>query len=339
MSEPVVVYIRSLAYSGTTWVNLVLGTHPETFALGVPDRIWTAGAAQAASLCAIHGAECEFWPRYFSRWRDARTAMSLLAEVAGARVILLNNINMNLLNEHVAGDDVDLRYMVVVRDGRANVTSALRHTPDLFEGRYHAMRTWLKPAWEHLFHGLPDDPSRTLVLKYEDMVCASETAITRVGAFLGIDYTLQAFRFWEHEHHYIGGNTGTLGLLRDMRGLPRSQHAREAYYRDLAKAARATPEAPGLGESWREYLTREDLVAYDYLCGELHEKMGYERDVIDPAERRAFLARHDLPEDPAAAPETIAGDAPPETGGGAAAAGGQAPERPSLLARLKALLG
>jgi len=331
MPRPVVVYIRSLAYSGTTWINLVLGGHPDAFAVGVPDRIWTGGAGEANRLCAIHGADCEFWPRYFAHWRDARSAMSVLVEVAGARVILLNNINMNLLNAHVANDDVDLRYMVILRDGRANVTSALRHTPDLFQNRYHAMRTWLRPAWQNLFNGLPRDDTRLLILKYEDMVRAPAAAIARIGTFLGIEYEQHAFRYWEHEHHYIGGNTGTLGLLRDMRGMPRAKHAREGYYRELAKSARARPEAPVLDESWREYLTHEDLVAYDYLCGELHAAMGYERDDISDHELRQFIERNRLPEEAGEAPETIAASTP---------AGSVTPEMPGragLFARIKDL--
>ncbi|MCP5200974.1 MAG: sulfotransferase domain-containing protein [Gammaproteobacteria bacterium] len=336
-----VVYIRSLAYSGTTWINLVLGSNPAAFALGVPDRIWSGGVTEAARLCSIHGAQCEFWPRYFEHWRGPGSAMSVLAETAGARVVLLNNINMNLLAEHIVDDEVDLRYMVVLRDGRANVTSALRHTPDLFLNRYNAMRTWLKPAWENLFNGLPRDDERMLVLKYEDMVCAPDATMARAGAFLGIEYSSDAFRYWEHEHHYIGGNTGTLGLLRDMRGMPRAKHAREGYYQELAKSARTQPEAPVLDESWRDYLSRDDLVAYDYLCGELHAAMGYERDHIGADELRDFRERNGLPDDSANAPETIVHSMPPEPGQPAAVPPAEIPHAQDrgLIARLKGLFG
>lgn len=333
MSKPIVVYIRSLAYSGTTWVNLVLGCHPDAFALGVPDRIWTGGADVAERLCSVDGAACEFWPRYFEHWRGEKNAMSLLAEVARARVILLNNINMNLLNEQVAKDDVDLRYMVVLRDGRANVTSALRHTPELFHDRYHAMRTWLKPAWENLFNGLPRDESRLLVIKYEDMVHTPTETIARIGDFLDLDYGADAFRYWEHEHHYIGGNTGTMGLLRDMRGLPRAKHARESYYQELANATRARPLIPVLDESWQEYLTREDLVAYDYLCGELHEAMGYVRDEIGIDESTQYVTSNHLPENAAQAPESIAGVGPNPRWRPVP------PRRLGLMSRLRSLLG
>ena len=310
MAKPVIVYIRSLAYSGTTWVNLVLGSHPDAFALGVPDRIWTGGAQEATRLCSIHGADCEFWPRYFEHWDGPQRAMPILAETAGARIILLNNINMNLLNEHVVNDEVEVRYMVVLRDGRANVTSALRHMPEIFENRYHAMRTWLRPAWEHLFNGLPDDPALTLRIKYEDLVRKPDATIARVGKFLRLEYQRDALRFWEKEHHYIGGNTGTLGLLRDMRGLDRAEHAREDYYRELAENTRAAPETPVLDEKWRDVLTRQDIIAYDYLCGKLHESLGYPRDAIDAAEVAAFRARYGLPEDPSLAPESIPTEPP-----------------------------
>lgn len=37
---PKVVVIRSVSYAGTTWINLLLGSHPSALYLGPPERIW-----------------------------------------------------------------------------------------------------------------------------------------------------------------------------------------------------------------------------------------------------------------------------------------------------------
>ena len=47
MSRVTVVNLRSLSYSGTSWVNLVLGSHPGAIAIGPPDRIWKLPVEEA----------------------------------------------------------------------------------------------------------------------------------------------------------------------------------------------------------------------------------------------------------------------------------------------------
>lgn len=337
MTRTTAVYIRSLAYSGTTWVNLLLGSHPRTFALGVPDRLWSVQDPDREPLCSIHGVSCEFWKRFYEGREAGENAVERIARLSGKNIVIFNNINMQLLRERVQIGPVELKSLVVLRDGRANVTSALRHTPELFRSRYHAIRTWLQPAWTHLLEGLPTDRESTLVVQYESLVEDPVGQLERLGDFLGVSYAPHAVRYWEHEHHLIGGNTGTLAVLRDLRGLPRSPHARENYYRELVDRLRRAPDRPILDESWKQILARDDRLAYDYLVGALHERFGYPRDDFTSEERAEFRRRFDLPADPAQAPDDIRGfTAPPPVAPPPAA--GRRP-RQRWISRLARLLG
>jgi hypothetical protein len=308
MGNMKVLYIRSLAYAGTTWINLVLGSHPEVFALGVPDIAHKLKPEQGGGACSVHGGRCSFWPKFIRSYDRNENFMLQLARYAGKRLIIMNNISREMLERWVVHPDVDLRYAVVVRDGRANVTSALRHTPELFVDRFHAIRTWLQPAWTNLFNDIPDDPDLAITIRYEDFVTDHRAQVERVGRLLGIEYPPNAIRFWEYEHHFVNGNTGTIGLLREMQGIGRPTHQREGYYKDLTEHTRRAPEQPKLDESWKEFLTRDDRLAYDYAVGPLHEKMGYERDRFGADEVEAFLVKYNLPSDPALAPLSYRGD-------------------------------
>ena len=62
-STPIrVVVIESLSYSGTTWLNLVLGAHRDAFALGPADRLFGRGDVQPfqdQTLLARRSAQCD----------------------------------------------------------------------------------------------------------------------------------------------------------------------------------------------------------------------------------------------------------------------------------------
>lgn len=308
MSKVTVLYIRSLAYSGSTWMNLVLAGHPDAFALGIPDVALRYGPGQGDWTCSVHQRSCDFWPRFIDDWDREGNFILQLAERCQKRVIVLNNPSLDFHRAHLSHPDVDCRVLRVMRDGRANVTSAIRHTPDLFDSRYHAMRTWLTPAWEHLLGVPAPEEGRDMVLRYEDLVLDPVETLGRVGAFAGLDYPKNAVRFWEFDHHFVNGNTGAIGLLKDLKGIPRKKHKREAHYRELLDYTRRNPDTPRLDESWRSFLTREDRMVYDWLMGDRHEAFGYDRDDFDPEEVLAHIGALGLPDDPARAPESLGED-------------------------------
>ena len=70
MKKIKVVNFSALSYSGTTWLNLLLGSHPEVFALGPPHRVWSLRKENFKGACLVHGQECEFWNGFADQWNQ-----------------------------------------------------------------------------------------------------------------------------------------------------------------------------------------------------------------------------------------------------------------------------
>ena len=55
-----VVNIVAVSYSGSTWVNLMLGAHPDAFSIGEIDWI----DKNKMALCSLHGESCPVWSQF-----------------------------------------------------------------------------------------------------------------------------------------------------------------------------------------------------------------------------------------------------------------------------------
>lgn len=302
MSKVRVVVLRSLSYSGTSWVNLVLGSHPDAMALGPSDRLWRLPESEADLACLVHREKCWFWPPFIRGYERSKNVLIQLAHYSEKSIIVLNNPTAQMFDKVLQDPALELKFIQVVRDGRANLHSVMRHHPDRHACVYDAARNWLRPAVERLNRYFQANGFDYIRLHYEDMVTNPTEALPRIGAFLGVNYPENAVKYWEHEHHLIAGNTGVIDLLQRLQGGTGFSHRRKEAYDEFLARTKANPEQPVTDESWRDAFSRADSLAYDYVMGSLHEDLGYERDVFTVKEREAFRSANKLPMDVHRAP-------------------------------------
>jgi hypothetical protein len=284
---PTVVRITSLSFTGTTWINVLLGCHKRGFVLGPPDRVVNLlydEPDQAAQACRIHRDECTFWPGFFERFDRDGNFYVQLAEASDTDVIVINNaIPDARADQHLRHPDVVVRDVVVTRDGRATVARYLRTYPETT--LRDAIETWFLPSARNLPFNL-DDRER-LCVNYEHVVADQFTFIERAGKFLGVDYPEGSHRFWEFDLHASAGNHGVLDMCRIHQGL-RAAVGRRAELEDRYQKLVESPDKPVQDERWKDDLSARELIAFDYFAGDLNERWGYERDRFTPEQVRAF---------------------------------------------------
>lgn len=285
-----IVVIRSLAYSGTTWINLVLGSHPSGLALGPPLRVWKLDPADADQACRVHPRGCDLWAPFIRDWDRRRSFFLQLAEHTGKRLLVLNN-PLSMDRREFRHRGLEVKYVYVVRDGRANVASLVRHDADRFPSYYEAVRQWLQPHTAALRREMEQTPERDrLLIRYEDAMADPRAMLDAVGGLVGETYPDNAVRFWEYEHHPVGGNAGTITMLRQMAGaLASPRHQRREAYDQILAVTRRRPDVRVIDETWRDNLSLQDRFVYDLLMGDLHAELGYRRDRFTVAETRSCL--------------------------------------------------
>lgn len=293
-----VLNIKSLAYSGTTWITLVLASHRNALALGAGDTIFNFPAQQADSTCFIHGSDCNFWPSFIRSYDRKQNFVLQLAEYSKRSVFIINNPSPQAVDSMLVHPDIDLVTLKQTRDGRAILSSWMRHHPHRYREFYDALRAWLIPAWRRLYDFESGQTRPCPLLRYEDMVSDWQREAGRIGKLLGIEYEDDAVQYWRYEHHLPNGNTGTIDLLRRLSGQEGLKHHLRAQYDKVLESTLKEPDKPVVDESWRTKLTPIDLAAYDFIAGELHEKFGYQRDEIPPDAMDSFKRRYHVPATP-----------------------------------------
>ena len=280
-----VINIVSVSYTGTTWLNLVLGSHRRAFALGPPDRAWKLRESGFEGACLIHGASCPFWTEFARRCDPEGNFLVELATAAGVDAVVINNPTLafrEAVLQHPNIDEVTIR---LVRDGRAVAASYARKHPDA--GFVGVIGDFLHQSL-HEFAFDPDG-TMTLDLRYEDIQANPVEALATIGAFVGIDYDASALSFWQWDHHITTANVGPLALVKHYQGKAFGNIGGRAFYEQAFARLCEDPMRPFGDDRWHDELTRRDLFLFDLVCGADNRRLGYPRDGFDIDETLAFI--------------------------------------------------
>lgn len=290
-----ILNISTLSYSGTTWLNLLLGSHPDAFVMGPPHRLTDLVKNKFDRACLVHGPACPFWNGFAASWDQTENLFVALGNYSGKTIFLMDNAPQEFINETMSHPDIEVLQGRYVRDGRAITASYARK---MKEQGVSYLQSILPNGWfYHSFQAIPllDELKKLgqLVVHYEDAVNNQEGFLRNAGNYLGIQYSRDTYRFWEKDHHIISGNQGPIAMVRLHQGLPIANFESADVYREQLEKLKADPVNAFRDERWKTQLTREELFWFDQLMGDKNAQLGYERDVFSQEEIVEF-ARNGL---------------------------------------------
>lgn len=286
MSKVVVINITSLSYSGSTWLNLMLGSHSEAFCIGEMKRLLNSNQTR----CMVHGEECPLWSSF--ALDDGENPFLKLARLTGKRLLVVNNSRKFLpAQQH---PQIESRFIHLIRDLRAVLASALRKRPN--------RSTWRTSKW--LAHNLRrnerlvrrQDPRSVITTHYEALTQDTGAELERLCDFLGVAYEPQMQEYWVPDHHFVGGNRGTLfTMLRRSDNVsppvtvlpPESQ--RPVNW-DLDLYDKIDP-LNFVDERWKKELTDRQLRVFGFWAGWRNRRVGYPR-ALDRGEINLAKLKH-----------------------------------------------
>lgn len=291
-----VLQIDTPSYTGATWFSLVLASGKDAFYLGPAERIWRLPASEADNACFVLGANCPVWPSFVRNWdRDGNFVLQL-AEHTGKKFFIVYNPSPAFATANLHHPQVESRRIRFVRDGRGTIHSFMRHHAGQYDNVYDACRCWLYYEMLRMVERSPQSHETGALVRYEDACRNPASALSEVSKFTGLELSTSCLRFWEYEHYMTAGNTGVIDTLRAMQGRGRLNYAREDYYGRLIESLKLRPDVPVIDETWQAELTTEDRTAYDFVIGDLHASLGYERDTITSEQKLAFRETHRPPD-------------------------------------------
>jgi len=231
VSTPVpLVYIAGSSHSGSTLLDLLLGSHPAVESVGEAKKIAAVDARLRAGedpLCTCRApvAACPFWRAVMPEEADALRHDAAANAALFRRALAVRGRRMALDSSKTAGRAAllarsglfDLTVLHLVRDSRA-IAHSNRRKQDRIPaagrrdyGLAASVRGWqkLNLRTRRLFARRPG--VRYLTVRYEDLAADPRAALQRVLAALGLPWDESLLRYREHTHHNIEGNRMRLG--------------------------------------------------------------------------------------------------------------------------------
>lgn len=282
MSKIKVVNIDVLSYSGTTWLNLLLGTHPDVLTIGPPHRVWAARDKKFQGVCLVHGDECDFWNEFGNVWDGEENFFEALSRFSNKTIFLMDNAPEDFLKATLSSDNVELVRGRYIRDARAITASYARKMADKGETFINSIQPsgWFYPSFMALSSLDEMKEEYDFVIRYEDAVHNQEAALTTVGNAIGITYDESSFRFWEGDHHITMGNQGPIAMVKLHQNLHVGNFESRQLYEQQLDKLKANPTKAFADERWKQQLTEKDLAEFDALMGKQNALLDYKRDTI-----------------------------------------------------------
>ncbi len=221
-----VVFLLSIARSGSTLFGRMLDMHPDILCVGEMLRLADAIETDFPCSCGKAVADCDFWkaqlplileasdlnyqrftPGLYKQMGEA-TGRPMIVDLSKTRVLRM----MTPFWNRRRWDRADTAFVFLLRDPRGVSASAVRGGQDL--GRF--LSTYAK--WMRRFDAfVRKRPERSITIRYEDLCSDPERELKRFCTFSGIDFVPQMLCPADQTHHFL--HSSRSGYLKNINEL------------------------------------------------------------------------------------------------------------------------
>jgi hypothetical protein len=205
-----VVFILSAPRSGSTWLNLVLGSCSWALNLGEYYRPWRWPGHTACRLCEaddlrecflLHGIEDV----------EQRNCFHFAASRSNKQVIIDCSKDLDWCASFLDDNRITARIVHLVRHPGGYVESESRRAPNL--SFYELLDQW-EPVNTRISEFTSKAPLLSTLASYDALADDPSVEFPKLCRFIGRSWEPSALRYWEIPHHGLGGNGAPSVYLR-----------------------------------------------------------------------------------------------------------------------------
>ncbi len=306
-SKRKLVFILGAGHSGSTLLDLLLGSHTKIASLGELSALGAASQRDRENFCGICEADCPIWTpqrrpvflkhtpamtqtgglvgRLVARWhRRARrhympTLYNHLFDWFNVPILVDSSKLPGWIGTQIQtlaqSSTIDPLLIYNLRDGRAVVNSFYRKYNDTLA--FQQVITNWKETIEQANALYAQATIPKLKVQYERLATDPEDTLNMVCDHLGVEFQPGMLKYWEADHHILFGNAGT--------------RSRIFAYREQTQGGYQAPSAPDqshgdyyahhhlgiqLDMRWREELNADQLQTFERLAGDLNRPFEYD---------------------------------------------------------------
>lgn len=295
-----VIFLLGIGRSGSTMLDLMLGSHSQGFSLGeisklpqiyrkhrspaafCPDSsFWSdhfsneeaEKLALGLSNHRIHRAiplKLERWLREFLGQDDLFRPYSFISQRLNKPVLVDSSkypdwVESKIKTKEFRQGPLQAYIIHAVRDGRAVLNSYLRAYPELTVEAISDR--WLKNLAysQRIYENFPAD--RKMRVRYEELATDPEGTMRSVCRRLGMPFEPSMLEYWKHEHHYIAGSRSARAMIARYRNQPVQAEVQAVHGDYYAKMDLGIK----LDQRWKQELAPEKLARFYELIGDRNQ--------------------------------------------------------------------
>jgi hypothetical protein len=224
-----VVFILSAPRSGSTWLNLVLGSCAWGINLGEYYRLWEWPGHVACRLCEADGlAECTML--HGVDRVPQQNAFHFAALRSGKRVVIDCSKDIRWCHSFLDDPRIDVKVIHLVRHPAGYVESESRRQKDL---THEALLEQWEAENQRISNFTAGLRTAAIAVSYDSLADTPDNAFPSLCGFLGQEWQPAALRYWEIPHHGLGANGAPSVYLRE-RKVANYTTGDDAYYEAIA---------------------------------------------------------------------------------------------------------
>jgi len=239
MNTPIkVIYILSLGHSGSTLLDLILGSHSQIESVGeimAFGKYWKSFSDNSLKLeekdcctCGYHVNECDYWskvryemeanceelgivPSFNSKEEINENTYCLLKavlKISGKKIVCDSSKNLLRLKNYLKSELFEVFILHLVRDSRAVAYSwAKKRVHSEKEAQYsyyNVLKRWQKFNINN--YSSFSNFTNYFCLRYEDLVSDTPHTISKILEKNSLEFESDQLQFWKLKHHNLYGN-------------------------------------------------------------------------------------------------------------------------------------
>ncbi len=293
-----VVFILGIGRSGSTLLDLMLGSHPECFSMGeickIPEiykknkaikgnQFWEESFDEKEAKMLAVGLSNHRVNKYIPlkyercirellKQDKMLNPYSLIFKKVQASVLIDSSkyvdwVSQKLTAREFKSGQIDPYVIFLIRDGRAVLNSYLRKFPERTVQKIS--HNWLRrmKGSQELYNKFPEE--RKMIVRYEKLASETEATLESICKLLAIEYTPEMMEYWKNEHNMIAGGQGARyiaskyqGKQAEVQGKVEATHG--DYYDKLGLAIK-------LDLRWQRELSPENLAEFHRIVGDYNK--------------------------------------------------------------------
>ena len=271
MTKNKVIFICGAGHSGSTLLGMILGSHSHCFYTGEALKTIYFHRDQTPirkRMCKFCGFDCPVWSKLdLNKSRDIYTQ---IMDITQKSVVVDSTKSIAWLQEKIAeviSSNITPYLIFLQRDGRAVVNSRIRKSPD--QDISEIITAWVEKIreTEELF---TECLQQKIKIHYEELATQPDSIISHLCSFLELPYESSMLNYCEHEHHPLGGNSGTQSLVLKAQHQEFSSplisrvETHEDYYKEH-------PAEIKLDLRWQRELSQEAIALFETIAGGVNQ--------------------------------------------------------------------